>query len=955
MLPILMLTSRSTLNAQCASLPADLTVCLDAPSSYSVIGNPAMETNISDWISNGCILSYTLSLTTAQQIVVIGDIRFDVDYNFAPGTDIVVDSLKRFVQTAGIVVGVFGTTIRGCENMWREWKVESSISSSALLQVKDSEIFDAVHGFRLQPESVFGAQNNEFTNNRISIRTDFWGCDNLGAPSLTPLADYWSIGGICDNIFTAPSLKPPFNGQTGYSGILVQAMNLIDIGIGSGCFSNNEFSDYFYGVNACNVVNMDLQNSIFHDIGSATSTSGETCVFFATPNGVSDPSLLNQEGIGPSFPSIENSTNGILVYNGDAVIRDNLVSNVFDGIMWVNNLNRNSQIIDNTIDNYEGFAVSGQNSIPMDLTVEDNLIINSDNLLNIGLFDVGIHLSGSSVTNNAFNMHVRENTLINQKTSASQPYFGINSSNNDFGLYGNNEIEDQSSGLSSFAGIRHFGDTRGRVGYNSIVSTTTQPASIPGMYGGLVVSTSPRMRVFCNFTDGTTDGLQFYENCDQSVIQNNEMNNHDSGLLYSSPFTITDIQDNEGNRWPFMTSTVEANWPAADFSFLPLSEYYVFSSISDQWPNPVNPSNWFFVQGDPGLPCIQGIPGGGGGERSSEWDNEWIPRLSAANVALLEGTLDVPQGQDGRLFDYQAEVFRLLHDYPQLINDHPEALDYYDAMYPTIAGRLVIVESGLEEAFLPSEGDKLSLQNLSATLSSGQIELRELQATLVPGMTTEERNQVLAQLRILSASIQNTITEIRDLRLAILSIQDDAAESLISELNGLVPETDTEEDLKTALLLKITDKMNKSNLEWSANDKTTLETIAAKCPFEAGRAVYYARNLLSKDKTWQIVSDDPLCGAVEEISEETSSTISPESGTWTIYPSPTSESIWLKNGHYTSAEFKLYNSQGIAVAEGEVQPARPIIVSHLPDGFYWITVRDKVTLSNQTLPIQILR
>jgi hypothetical protein len=945
-----MLTSRSTLNAQCANLPVHLASCLTQSTSYQVIGDPNAETNISDWIASSCILPNSTAATTAQFILVIGDIRFDVDYTFATGSDVVVDSMKRFVQTAGISVGVYGTSIRGCEYMWREWLVESNISATASLEILDSEISDAVHGFRLQPESVFGVMRTEFINNRIAIRTDDWNCDNLFSMPATPLADYYINPGICDNIFTAPSLKPPFSGK-GYSGILVEAINnIIDIGIGLGCMGNNEFSDYFYGINACNVVNMNLANSVFRDIGSVTSPSGEACVFFASHENSGIPCFLDQQGIGLLMPTIQNSVNGITVFNADAVIQDNLVSNVFDGFNWTYGKNRFVQITDNIINDYEGNGIYAFNSVPMDITIQDNQIVNLDNTVNTGFFDFGIYLSGLMVPNIAQNLSVRENTLLNQKTSSNQGYFGIYSFDNDRGQYGNNLVEDQSSGLSTFVGMNHLRNSRGQVGYNSILANTTTALS-----SGLLFNISPRMQVFCNFTDGTTDGLQFFENCDDAVIRNNEMNNHDSGLFYSSPMTITDIQDNRANRWPFMTSTVEANWPGADPSFIPLSRYYVFSTATDQWPNPLNPSSWFQVQGVQGPPCHQTHPGGGGGDRSSEWDDEWIPRLTTANMALLEQNLEVPSGQDGRLFDYRADLFRLLLDYPELQNDHPNAPAYFIDMEGTPSGLLVKAESRLEEVFLLNEQSKLSLQSLSDELALGQNDWRDLQATLDFNMSKEEQNQILDQLRLLSTANQVIVSNIQNLRSDITSDQIEEAEQLLGELNAIVPVETTEEDLKTVLILKVTDKLNGVTLKWTADELQTLETIAAKCPFVAGRSVYYARNLLGQDKTWQLIEDDPMCGIIEGQFGKASSTDNPEAGSWTTYPSPTSDAIWLKHDQILTADFKLFNSQGLIVAEGEVQPARPIMVSHLPDGFYWINIRDKATLIVQTLPIQILR
>lgn len=158
-----------------------------------------------------------------------------------------------------------------------------------------------------------------------------------------------------------------------------------------------------------------------------------------------------------------------------------------------------------------------------------------------------------------------------------------------------------------------------------------------------------------------------------------------------------------------------------------------------------------------------------------------------------------------------------------------------------------------------------------------------------------------------------------------------------------------------ALVGKVADKLKGVTLEWSSNELQTLETIAAKCPFVAGRAVYCARQLLSFDKTWQIIVDDPLCGIVEGQSKNISSTLKPEVGLWSIYPSPTSDAIWLKHDQYSSADFRLFNSQGITMVEGEVQPSRPIMVNHLPNGFYWINIRYKETQVSQTLPIQIVR
>jgi hypothetical protein len=200
------------LQAQCASMPSGIDDCLRSQQAFVAIGNPNALTDLSDWITSSCILPLSSAYNDPQYIVIVGDIQVDVDYNFAPGSEVLIMPGKQIRQLPNTSFGIFDSYIHGCEEMWLGWRLESdSITGSAALQIKDSEFEDAIHGFRLTPLSFFGAQNTVFANNYISIRTDFWDCDNIFFATWNTRADYYSIAGICDNVFTAPSLLPPFN------------------------------------------------------------------------------------------------------------------------------------------------------------------------------------------------------------------------------------------------------------------------------------------------------------------------------------------------------------------------------------------------------------------------------------------------------------------------------------------------------------------------------------------------------------------------------------------------------------------------------------------------------------------------------------------------------------------------------------------------------------------------
>jgi hypothetical protein len=754
---------------------------------------------------------------------------------------------------------------------------------------------------------------------------------------------------------THPNARFGFNGQQGLSGIQVQDVNYIDVGLGGQCMSNNEFSYLKFGVRGCNIGNMEIENSRFYQVGTPDGSTPGTAVSFGCPNDAA--SFLSQKGLGASSATtFEDLDVAMLVVNADVITSDNLIRNVFNGIQWEYTNARYASIRNNNIDDYEGIGITAFFNSPLDLLVESNLLVNKDNVANTGIFDIGILLSGNGVVNNGQDLVVRYNTLRNEKTLAGQPYWGIYSGFNDRGRYWRNTVHDYSAGLSPSVSMRFLGCQRGLVTDNNITSNVTQPLSIPGLYGGYVFNVSPFMTVGCNKADGTLDGLQYYEDCDHGDIYENTMRNHQDGLHYSSPMTITDIQDNKGNLWPGMTSAIEAHWPSPAPGFLSLSRYFVSATPpTDLWPDPLSPmGGWFFNFGSPGL--VRCLTGGGGGESESMPEfTEQESRLSAADIALLEETMEVPNGQEGRLFEYKSRLFRHLLIHPELLNEHPLAGDFFVAQENTTLGKLVRAELGMEPVIGVDPATMTQLKVLRAELQSGIQDVRELQDSMALENDFEKRRLWIDPIKIASAANKGYSDAINQIRSEILDSQIKEAEALEESLQALTPDKSYELDLQTVLLILVNDKLQGGKQQWSAADIEALNAIAPKCPHTDGRAVYYARHMLRADKTWLTWQDDPWCGAMGEAQARDADRLPVSAGAWTMYPSPANDFVWLQNAEGLSADYTIVNAVGTAVMQGSLHTGLPLQVAHLPSGPYWIQVREQATHIVQVLPMHISR
>ena len=127
---------------------------------------------------------------------------------------------------------------------------------------------------------------------------------------------------------------------------------------------------------------------------------------------------------------------------------------------------------------------------------------------------------------------------------------------------------------------------------NNLITGATGSAVFDG---SIFLHNSPRSNVFCNTTSGTGGGIVTTENCDESTISKNIMNNHDRGLNVFSFYgdAIIGGQTYRQNLWNG-GSTAEASlvslYSTIDPFYFQMSQFKVEETTSNLWPNPIDPS-----------------------------------------------------------------------------------------------------------------------------------------------------------------------------------------------------------------------------------------------------------------------------------------------------------------------------------------------------------------------------
>jgi hypothetical protein len=273
--------------------------------------------------------------TTAQFVIIKGQLFVDNNYNFAAGSEIIflTENGGLFVN-AGQTLKIRGTTIHGCNALWK------SISGgiNCVIDIQDCpKIADAQIGIFLPTKGKITIKNNVFSGCATSV--------SLGNENPLALIKILSDGIVGNTFDGAGNLIPNSFGvefiKPTYAVVLNNLKDLFSIGqsgigkksnlIKNYTYSNPTFSSIGILLHSCVV---SIENTKFENIKSSTGT---VIAIFAGKTSELQQPLLTFKGLGKktstsTLPTFNNVDFPISMYDGNLDVSHTYVHNCVNGV-----------------------------------------------------------------------------------------------------------------------------------------------------------------------------------------------------------------------------------------------------------------------------------------------------------------------------------------------------------------------------------------------------------------------------------------------------------------------------------------------------------------------------------------------------------------------------------------------------------------------------------------------
>lgn len=891
---------------------------------------------MSTLISNNCVLDASQTQSNPQYLYINGELRIDVNYTFSPGTELIMGENAQIViqPNSNIELKILTTNIHGCERRWNG----IAVTNTSTIKIRASTIQDSNRGIVLFDGSNSGIEYNTFKNNMVSISTPFLNQNpstDLGIPNISsPLILYQYAGGIIGNSFIItdallPSQTDPF---TETCGIYLEWNANLQIGRNKG--SNfNSFDNLYCGIRIKNG-EVEISDSKFLNIGNSSSQSYERAIFVSgnlvddNNNSYNKLSKIRFTGIGKNGGIIiDNCTQGVILATANFSILDVHFGRVKYGIEAGGRYFRGI-ITNNRIDDFE------QNGMDITYPINSLAIENNDvgnSIASIPPFfpdhPTGITLTGPASTFIAnFGVTVKNNVVSNETIEANQSsvYGLIISTCGKVLIEGNSltsidyKFTAMSVGLSEECTIKE----------NTII---LNPASPNGTFsegnGGMTILNSAHNRISCNTINGFAESIGFGFNCDGSDIYSNTMTNGVRYLNFLYPQTITDVQINKMNLWSDnnngSSTKIEAYWENGVNQFL--SRFYADNQQVNQYPDPLNgPNGWFYNQSFPneGYPCVNYC--GPNDDPNAGLKNQ----LTRANIALLNDSLSFPRFNESYRWEVKRQLFEKLNKFPNLLNLHPAASNFYYTNSNGSLGQLQNIMLALESILVPSNSLAFQIRFLDSISSVYNLEIQQLNGQILIETNPINKSSLISQLVSKYTLAQSNTATSDSLIGAWNATKQSTSSTIASNLNAISTSNIPESKLKEVLGVVLSSIQSGNYPSFSNAQIQDLEAIAGTCGLEGGRGVYWARELLRKSNGFY--NDDILClppPAPLATEDNAKSIIS-------IYPNPVENTIYLNLPKFDGKmDYTITNAVGVIVARGFISQ-NTINVNELMNGLY---------------------
>lgn len=493
-------------------------------------------------IKSGKLLPIEKAAREAQCIIIKNNIRCDVDYTFAAGSEIQLESGVRLIIPTKRALALEGTWLHGNKELWRGISVENQ----GIITIKNGNIEDALYAVEVQSRCLVKIDATTFNRNYIGI---------LIPPN--PLGNSILIGTFNDNIFdcTSPML-PGYSGQKDYAGLPLVSGPKSYAGmemhqqsafvIPTNPALQNTFRNLRNGIVAFRST-LNIQRTAFINILPTliSPTPIEGNGVYADGTGVGNGVVIIGFGFGfGATPSFDNCRNGITsIGNKLRVAKNNMI-------------NIQNTAVEISGSQYLAAAITS-NSI-QSLWAGIRSLLNEPFTLDINANTINVGAAGSPADVRAIDVQGSGN--INTSTSIAlnkidifRQGWGINMQAHFGGALcdiNTNKIYFDFVNPSSFdrIGINLNGCRNLLVRCNEIKPLAPGTAHKANL-SALVVADTRNSVYSCNLMSRTEYGATFAGDCSGgTAFRGNQFRTHYVGLMYYQG-TAMPAQANQGNRW----------------------------------------------------------------------------------------------------------------------------------------------------------------------------------------------------------------------------------------------------------------------------------------------------------------------------------------------------------------------------------------------------------------------
>lgn len=850
-------------------------------------------------------------------VIIRGQLIVDEDYEInesevlmEEGAEIVVAPHSRFSLS-----GMNATQkVHGCENMWKGITVQTDGHFIA----KQAWIEDARYAVRPLDKSRVDISSSTFIDNYVGLYFE--------GPYVFEMDPFYgNTFATDDDLLPAYAGQTPAPGLRSFAGIEVtDRYNLLHIGVAGA--PENVFENLRSGIVTRNTpLFVERSRFLGMEITSSEPTYPFTGIGIRHEGGAAHP--LTVLGFGASGQTaFENCTTGIWAKGVNATIATNRIEETVVGIHLETCQQRVLKIESNEI-HASGVGIDlFQNDPTAQLIIAGNeisisegitlgnatgIVANESGILHqdVQVFDTEINTYGwydqGIRLNNVAGYHVLNNTVTMNEAPA---YIGINVLKGYSNwLYGNTvNGEGEGFGINVNAGadirlecntVQGLGYGLNMVGSNSDADIATTLFRIPLRYG-------------LRYTNNLMAPIQ---NGRGNRWEGDEEDYSGAGAVHESNNTVIIVQTAHRIFEPYDGSSNFNTYPP-----------------SIAFPNSPTtlPGDWFPLDGFPKIVCSS-QPQLTDGEEHLR-----LARLIAQDsVSYLPG---------GTVWDAEWELYRKLLQTPALMNEDSILSDFFGKTALSTLGQLVEIESGKVGIFVPTQRSE-AIAFFSAAMDSviqavGMLDSAIVADSLV--VISAERQVLFDQSRYLS----DTLLQLSALEDSLRLLQ---IETLAAHNEAIVVTNSRQANQRAVNKLYL--EMLAGGVDFSQNEKDTLQSIAIQCPEEGGRAVFAARAMQAYYLSASYPETESCADSIQTSAMQPVNSATPKEaqknqsealGKVKIYPNPAGHYFIISDEPHLSGQLEIQDLYGRTRKTKQLseQVWERIITTDLESGIYIITV-----------------